>query len=203
MQRMDQPNAISKGELRKRLRQLRQSLSAAWCHDTSATACGFLTGSAEWNAAQVVMVFLSMPGEVESAPLALRGWQQGKTMVVPKVSWEQKRMLPVEIHSLTDSITQNAGVPEPISGNPVPINLIDLVVVPGLGFTADGHRIGRGMGFYDRFLGQPEFLGLACGLAFECQIVASLPVQDHDIPLSMLVTDMGVRRFAGTLIRQT
>jgi 5-formyltetrahydrofolate cyclo-ligase len=77
------------------------------------------------------------------------------------------------------------------------------VVVPGLGFTPDGHRIGRGMGFYDRFLAQPEFLGLSCGLAFEEQMVPSVPILDHDMPLSMLVTDRGILRFASSCIQQT
>ena len=87
-----------------------------------------------------------------------------------------------------------------MSGNPIPTNLIDLVVVPGLGFTETGYRIGRGMGFYDRFLAQPEFIGVSCGLAFEEQIVPNLPVLDHDVPLSMLATDRGIRRFSTHVI---
>jgi 5-formyltetrahydrofolate cyclo-ligase len=82
----------------------------------------------------------------------------------------------------------------------MPVNMIDLVIVPGLGFTPTGHRIGRGMGFYDRFLAQRDFIGLSCGLAFEEQIVESLPMLDHDIPLGMLVTDKGIRRFASNRI---
>jgi 5-formyltetrahydrofolate cyclo-ligase len=107
----------------------------------------------------------------------------------------------VEIHSLTDGLTTTGpGIREPADdvGKPIPVNLIDLVLVPGLGFTNTGYRIGRGMGFYDRFLAQPEFNGTSCGLAFHEQIVDELPVLDHDVPLSMLVTDRGVRRFVST-----
>src|SRR5439155_6760095 len=96
--------------------------------------------------------------------------------------------------------TTGPGVREPIAGKPIPINMIDLVVVPGLGFTPKGYRVGRGMGFYDRFLAQSEFVGLSCGLAFEEQVVEDLPTLDHDIPLSMLATDRGIRRFASTCI---
>ena len=74
--------------------------------------------------------------------------------------------------------------------------MIDLVIVPGMGFTAGGLRIGRGLGFYDRFLAQSQFIGRSCGLAFESQVLSDLPVLDHDMPLSMLVTEQGVRRFA-------
>jgi len=111
-------------------------------------------------------------------------------------------MLPVEISSLQTGLTTTGhGIREPETGKPVPISEIDLVLVPGLGFTANGFRIGRGMGFYDRFLAQPEFVGVSCGLAFEEQIVPALPVLDHDVPLSMLVTDRSVRRFAANLIQ--
>jgi 5-formyltetrahydrofolate cyclo-ligase len=123
--------------------------------------------------------------------------------VVPKVSWDQRRMLPVEITSLQTSMTTTGpGVREPVSGAPMPVNLIDLVIVPGLGFTPDGHRIGRGMGFYDRFLAQGDFLGISCGYAFEEQIIPSLPVLDHDMALSMLCTDRGIRRFATNCMTQ-
>jgi len=97
-------------------------------------------------------------------------------------------------------MTMTGPVREPVSGKPIPLDLIDLVIVPGLGFTPTGYRIGRGMGFYDRFLAQPEFVGLSCGLAFEDQVIADLPVLDHDMPLSMLVTDQGIRRFASNCI---
>jgi len=80
---------------------------------------------------------------------------------------------------------------------------IDLVVVPGMGFTRKGYRIGRGMGFYDRFLAQAEFIGLSCGLAFEEQVLDNIPVLDHDMPLSMLVTNRGILRFASHCIEQT
>jgi 5-formyltetrahydrofolate cyclo-ligase len=56
------------------------------------------------------------------------------------------------------------------------------------------------MGFYDRFLAQANFIGVSCGMGFEEQIVAALPVLDHDVPLSMLCTDRGIRRFATNCI---
>lgn len=172
-------------------------------HRQSQIACSLLIRAPEFATAQVVMLYLSASTEVDTAPLALRCWQDGKAVVVPKVSWDQRRMLPVEIHSLaTDGLTTTGpGVREPIAGKPIPINMIDLVIVPGLGFTPTGYRIGRGMGFYDRFLAQSDFLGLTCGLAFEEQLVETLPVLDHDIPLSMLATDRGIRRFTSNLIR--
>jgi 5-formyltetrahydrofolate cyclo-ligase len=190
-----------KSQLRRQLRETLATMTDADRHTKSLAATSLLIASPEFAAARVVMVYLSMPHELDTAPLALRCWQEGKTVLVPKVAWNQRRMLPVEITSLqTTMTTSGPGVREPISGKPLPIEFIDLVIVPGLGFTVNGHRIGRGMGFYDRFLAQPEFVGLSCGFAFEEQITPTLPVLDHDVPLSMLVTDRGIRRFATNCI---
>lgn len=197
----------SKPAVRRRLRETLAALSEADRHAKSSLACRFITASPEFDAARVVMLYLSTPTEVDTAALALKCWQAGKQVVVPKVSWDQRRMLPVEITSLKDSNLTTSSSPfgtavrEPIGGKPIPIDFIDLVVVPGLGFTPTGFRIGRGMGFYDRFLAQHDFCGTSCGLAFEEQIVEDLPVLDHDVPLSMLATDRGIRRFASQCIQ--
>jgi 5-formyltetrahydrofolate cyclo-ligase len=188
----------NKQAIRRTLREALAAMTDAERHAKSVSACRFVITSPEFQAARTVMLFLSTPTEVDTASIALRCWQDGKTVVVPKVSWDQRRMLPVEIQSLKDGLTVTGPVREPIAGKPVPLDLIDLVLVPGLGFTPTGYRIGRGMGFYDRFLAQSEFLGRSCGLAFDEQVVESLPVLDHDVPLSMLVTDTGIRRFAST-----
>lgn len=194
----------NKPALRRRLREMLASMSESDRHARSVAACSLLASSPEFNAASVVMLFLSTPVEVDTAPLALKAWQAGKAVVVPKVSWDQRRMLPIEITSLQTGLTTTGqGIREPDQdvGKPIPTNLIDLVVVPSLGFSPAGHRIGRGMGFYDRFLAQPEFVGISCGIGFDEQVVEDLPVLDHDIPLGMLVTDRGIRRFATNVIQ--
>jgi 5-formyltetrahydrofolate cyclo-ligase len=192
----------SKPAIRRELKAALAAHSVADRHARSIAACSLLSSSPEFGAAKVVMLYLSMPEELDTASLALKCWQAGKTVVVPKVSWDQKRMMPTEITSLTTGLTVTGpGVREPVAGKPIPTDFIDLVVVPGLGFSPAGNRIGRGMGFYDRFLSQPNFCGVSCGLAFELQVLATLPVLEHDVPLSMLVTEQGIRRFATNCIQ--
>src|SRR3954464_3653289 len=193
----------AKSTIRRKLRETLAMMTESTRHAKSVAACSLILASPEFAAARVVMVYLSTPTEVDTANIALRAWKTDKTVVVPKVSWDQRRMLPIEISSLhTAMTTTGPGVREPMSGNPIPPNLIDLVIVPGLGFTETGYRIGRGMGFYDRFLAQSEFLGISCGLAFSEQIVEHLPVLDHDVPLSMLATDKGLTRFTSNCIEK-
>lgn len=194
----------AKSELRRELRATLEAMDAATRHAKSLAACSLLGAAPEFVQARVVMLYLPIPSEIDTCPLALKCWQAGKTVVVPKVTWDQKRMLPVEITSLHTGLTVTGpGIREPIAGKPCPVADIDLIVVPGLGFTRKGLRIGRGMGFYDRFLSAPEFVGVSCGMAFEEQIVDDVPMQDHDVPVGMLATDGGIRRFSVNCIRST
>src|SRR6266704_6949684 len=118
---------LNKSEIRKALRAKLAAITEPQRHTKSLAACGHLMRTPEFKAARTVMLYLSTPTEIETAPLALRCWQDGKTVVVPKVSWDQRRMLPVEITTLTTGITtatSGIGVREPAAGNPVPANMI-------------------------------------------------------------------------------
>lgn len=168
-----------------------EELSAKSLH-----ACHRLFEQREYIKAEVIMVFLSLPQDIDTTPLVLRAWQSSKRVLAPKVSWNQRRMMPIEIRSLTEDFTVSAmGIREPVTGIPFPISMIDLVIVPGLGFDESGNRLGRGRGFYDRFLVHPEFQGVACAMAFEEQMTSEIPVGPLDRKVDMLVTDAKVRRF--------
>ena len=156
----------------------------------SVSACDKLIEIPQYKNASVVMMFLSLPHEVDTAEAILHAWQQGKTVAVPKVSWQQRRMIPVEIHTLeTEFSTETAGLRNPLMGVPLPYENIDLVVIPGLAFDKQGNRLGRGGSYYDGFLAHPQLKAVKCGLAFDEQIVDSIPVEDHDVPVDSLVTD--------------
>ena len=185
-----------KEELRQQLREKLAQIPAEELSSKSLCACRRLFETRECSKAEVIMVFLSAPGEIDTTPLVLRAWQNRKRVVAPKISWNQRRMVPCEIRSLThDLVVSTMGIREPTTGVPFPIDVIDLIIVPGIAFDEKGNRLGRGRGFYDRFLAHPEFAGVACGLALEEQIQEPIPVDPLDRPVGMLVTDTKVRRF--------
>ncbi len=185
-----------KKELRQRLRNILADIPPQELEAKSLRACHRLFEQPEYVKAEVIMVFLSLPTGIDTSPLVLRAWQDRKRVLAPKVSWSQRRMMPVEIRSLTDDLTvSHMGTREPVSGIPFPISMLDLVLVPGLGFDEYGNRLGRGRGFYDRFLAHPEFKGVACAMAFEEQMTPSIPAGPLDRHVGMLVTDEKVRRF--------
>lgn len=188
-----------KRDLRQQLRKALDALAPEQLAAKSAAAAQRLVEQPEFARAEVLMVFLSLPTEVDTTPIVLRSWQLRKRVLAPKVSWEQRRMIPIEIRSLTEDLTRSElGVREPVSGLPIPVSLIDLVIVPGLGFDGKGNRLGRGRGFYDRFLAHPEFRAVSCALAFEEQVTDDIPSEPLDRPVDMLVTDSKIRRFRPT-----
>jgi len=136
------------------------------------------------------MMFLSLPHEVDTSEAILTAWQLGKVVAVPKISWQQRHMIPVQIYSLEAGIlTGTCGLRNPIAGTPVPFEEIDLVVTPALGFDRNGNRLGRGGSYYDRFFANAELKAPRCGFALAEQLVDSIPVKEHDEPVDFLVTD--------------
>jgi len=108
-------------------------------------------------------------------------WQ--KSVLTPKwiVDWE------------ADVVWTKYGVGEAREGlDDSPVNEIDLVLVPGMGFDRQGGRLGRGGGYYDRFLASSELRGMTCGVCFARQLLpvgGVLPTEPWDVPVKAVVTD--------------
>jgi 5-formyltetrahydrofolate cyclo-ligase len=135
---------------------------------------------------------------VNTEPLVHAAWDAGKTVLAPKVYWKDHHMTPIAIHSLDEGLAEGAyGVREPIGGRPFDPEQIDMVIVPAVAYDRRGNRLGKGGGFYDRFLAAGALRARACGLAFDEQLLDALPVGPHDEPVGMVVTDTDVLRFTG------
>lgn len=187
---------MPKKALRQEIRERLAVLSPEELQRRSADVVQRLCAEKEYLQAEIMMLFLSLQYEVDTQQLTQRAWTDLKRVLAPRVSWDQRRMLPLEITSLSSGVEEGyMGIREPVEGIPVPVSDIDLVVVPGLGFDERGNRLGRGRGFYDRFLSHPDFRGVSCGVAFEEQILPSIPMGPQDVRVDMLVTDQQVRRF--------
>ncbi len=185
-----------KRRVRKEMKATLAGMSAEAAARKSRDACSLLLGCEEFLRARTVMLYLSMPRELDVAPALHAAWAQGKRVLVPRVDLRVPEMIAVEIRSLeTDVAPGTLGILEPLARDPVAPGDIDLVIVPGLAFDNRGRRLGRGAGFYDRFLSDPHLRATACGIAFAEQVIAAVPVDDHDVPLHMLVTDLTVTRF--------
>ncbi len=181
---------MEKVELRRQLRNRLLALSTEQRKEKSRKACTNLIATQQFQDASTIMMYLSLPHEVDTSEAILHAWQLGKVVAVPKISWQQRHMIPVQINSLeTGFATGTWGLRNPLAGVPVPFGQIDLVVAPALGFDRTGNRLGRGGSFYDRFFANKDVVASRCGLAFLEQVVDTIPVTESDEPVDFLVTD--------------
>lgn len=184
---------MDKGRVRRELQECLLTITPEQRSRRSRKACENLVSTCEFRDASVVMMFLSLPEEVDTSEAILEAWQLGKTVVVPKVFWKERYMIAVEIRSLdSDCRTEASGLRNPISEVPTPLEQIDLVVAPGLAFDRRGNRLGRGAAFYDRFFAHEQLKAARCGFAFAEQMLDSVPAAQHDQPVDFVVTDEGV-----------
>jgi 5-formyltetrahydrofolate cyclo-ligase len=164
--------------------------------EKSRKACENLISTPQFQHSSIVMIFLSLPHETDTTPAILNAWRNGKTIAVPKVVWQQKYMIPVQIDSLDSGFcVEVAGLKNPTAGGPVRLEEIDLVVVPGLAFDRNGNRLGTGNAYYDKFFEDKNLVATRCGLAFSEQLIDSIPADGHDKPMDLLVTDEEVIYF--------
>jgi len=185
-----------KRRLRKHVKQLLAAMSPEEAAARSRKACALLLELPEYARAQSVMLYAPIAGEIDCLEIALDAWQRDTTVLLPRVSLEQRHMIAVRCRSLDDEMTIGSfGIREPARGEPWPIEEIDFIVTPALAYDRQGNRLGRGGGFYDRFLAQPGRRGVACGLAFAQQVVDEVPADSRDQRVDMLVTDEDVLRF--------
>ena len=143
-----------------------------------------MNSSAAWQSARAVLLFFPVPSEPDIAPLLADALAAGKLLALPRFNAATQAYEAVRV---LDPARELADGPfklrEPVAECPVvPMNRLDLALVPGVGFTPTGHRLGRGKGYFDRLL--PAVAGLTCGVAFDCQLVDTLPVEPHDAVLN-------------------
>ncbi len=174
--------------LRSHLRaQLKVHLPAC-AGPAAAELCARITASAVWQKARVVMLFYPLSSEPDISPLLAAALDDRKLLTLPRFDVTANLYEPVQVSDLAGELAIGPfQVREPVVACPVvPLNRLDLALVPGLGFDARGHRLGRGKGHYDRLLA--GFTGMKIGVAFDFQIVAEVPHEAHDIALDAVVT---------------
>ena len=173
-------------EIKERLAQMSREDRIA----KSKQICRQIIETDTFQKASVVMMFLSLPHEVDTTPMILHAWQQGKTVAVPKVSWEQRHMIPVELTSLETGLkTEKMGIRTPANSVPVPFDEIDLVITPGLGFDRSGNRLGRGGAFYDNFFANHKITAARWGIAYSEQLYDEIPHDENDARIDAVVTE--------------
>jgi len=183
--------ASSKKELRVRLLRLREGLSVSDCCEKSREIAKRLLVFPEFKAARTVHFYLSNAKEVQTDAMILEALRLQKRVIVPVVHPEDRALSFSELSGLDPAQMHLGpfGIRQPLSSfvKKTTASEIDLWIVPGLCFDAQGNRIGYGGGYFDRVL--PGVEEKILGLAFEFQMVASVPIEDKDCPVDKIITE--------------
>ncbi len=204
--------------IRERARLTVAGLSASERSAASAQVCRRVVDLEAWQQAHTVMLFLPIPGEPDITTLESSAFEAGKRVALPRMDWQTRRIAPIEVAGPGYATeVRHYGVVEPLPNPSAELTLerIDLVVTPGIAFDRQGRRVGRGAGFYDRFLDEwrkakqlpgrsvsggeaggtvkgGTVRGEVVGVCFAAQLVERAPREPHDALVDVVVWESGV-----------
>lgn len=191
--------AERKQRLRRHLRQRLERLSPQQRRRHGEAVAERVLCLPELASARRVFTCLSFGFEVDTWQLVDELLAEGREVFVPRV---ERGDAQIYVHSYPAPLrTLSFGLRQPLAleaGGTAALDpealddTLDVALVLGLGFDGEGYRLGYGAGYFDRFLHRRPFP--AIGLAYECQLVESLPVEPHDIPMAAVVTESGTHR---------
>lgn len=147
---------------------------------------------AEFKACGNILFFLSLPSEVQTDEMIQKALDMGKKVYVPIVDQKRKRLNVSEIPGLDIEFEEKRfGIREPGLSHLkiVSPKVIDFVLFPGLAFDPKGGRIGYGAGYYDKFLKEVPGHAPRVGVAFDFQVLDSIPQTEFDVPVQKILTE--------------
>ena len=175
---------MDKTALRKRIKEKKRAMSEAEITERSAKLGELFAASEAYQNAKTVYGYLPYNQEVRTVPMLERALKDGKRVAVPKCYGDEMKFIFMDDLSKVEK--GYANIPEPIADGPVADDETALVLMPGLAFDPQGHRIGYGGGFYDKFLSrEPNHPTLA--LCYEFQMLEHLETEAHDIPVDYVL----------------
>ena len=175
---------MDKKELRRSIRERKRAMTEEEIVSRSEKLGVLFAQSEAYTNAKTIYGYLPYNQEVRTVPMLEQALKDGKKVAVPKVYGDEMKFLYLD--DLTKVSKGYAGIPEPIADGPVADDETALVLMPGLAFDPQGHRIGYGGGFYDKFLAaEPNHPTLA--LCYEFQMLPELDTEEHDIPVDTVL----------------
>ena len=185
---MNRTDPATKAQLRRELRAEAQQHDAREREQSSQAVCSQLGQKACYLKAQSVMFFAAMAEELDLRPLAAQALADGKQVAYPRWAEGSRQYEAAWVKNLEHALVRGHwGILEPHGSCPrADLKRIDLILVPGVGFSLNGGRLGRGKGYYDRMLAEAG--GLKCGVAFDWQITEVIPMEPRDVYLDCLLT---------------
>lgn len=175
---------MDKTTLRKQIREQKRAMSAEQIESASQKLKELFLASDLYHQAKTIYGYLPYNQEVRTVSMLEQALADGKKVAVPKVYGDEMKF--IYLTDLSKVEKGYSGIPEPIENEPVGDDPTALVLMPGLAFDSEGHRIGYGGGFYDKFLAaEPNHPTLALCYAF--QMVEEIPTEAFDVPVDLVL----------------
>ncbi len=175
---------MDKKALRKKIREQKRAMTPGQIEEASRKLVEQFMALEAYRKAKTLYGYLPYNQEVRTVPILEQALADGKRVAVPKIYDDEMRF--IYLTDLSQVETGYAGIPEPIADGPIADDPAALVLMPGLAFDREGHRIGYGGGFYDKFLSaEPGHPTVALCYAF--QMVEHLPTEEFDIPVDSVL----------------
>lgn len=174
----------SKKELRKYIKELKHSMPDDLRQKESLSICEAILADEHIGSTQCVMAYYPLPDEPDIVPAITELYRRGKHVLLPAVAGENIELREFNAKGKLDEGAYH--ILEPRQHSALSPHNIDVVLVPGVAFTADGKRLGRGKGYYDRFL--PQTLNAwKIGIAFPFQLVDEIETDAYDCPVDQVI----------------
>lgn len=183
-------SSLSRTDARTRGRKARKEVSGAAREAAEGAICTTLLQVESIGRAAIVGAFVADDGEPSLQTLIDVLWRRGTMVAIPALVDDPNdfSMRFLEWRAQDQLVPHRFGIPVPAIERPV---IPDALVVPLVGFDEHCNRIGRGAGFYDRWLSDHD--ATKVGAAFEVQRLGQVPTEDHDVGLDAVVTELGIR----------
>ena len=197
--------ATAKQELRKALRKQLADVPFGVFQEEGRRAAEFMASYRPWQDAETVLLFLSAPDEIETAPLLDLAFRQGKKVFLPIVEGEIARFFRIRsaggpwhtgAFGIREPLIEDSALPEEFPSRSGEIRGEAVVLVtPGMAFDRRGNRMGHGKGYYDRFFAMLDGLGqayVAVAFCIEQQILPRVPTESWDKKMDAICTGAGI-----------
>ena len=175
---------MDKTALRREIREKKKAMSMEEIETRSARLGELFAQTEAYKNAETIYGYMPYNQEVRTVPILEQAIRDGKRVAVPKVYGDIMKFIYLE--DLTQVEKSDMGIPEPVADEPVAEDQTALVLMPGLAFDKEGHRIGYGGGFYDKFLmAEPNHPTVA--LCYDFQMLPHVETEAHDIPVDCVL----------------
>jgi len=181
-----------KSEIRANISKVLDSLSEDDLSEKTKSIENRLFDFANFLESKVVLLYINRPNEVNTSRIIKRTYKQNKIVVLPSFDTDKFEMTMYKVDNPDTDLTLGwRGIlePDPSRCKHIPIDFIDIAIIPGLAFDEKGGRIGSGEGYYDRLIPKLPITTRKVSLSLESQVIQQVPMENNDRHVDIIITE--------------